>query len=261
MNKYFRYKLVFPYAGNKIYKSNSLTDAATKCYKEFSDLNDVQDGIFGIMNMDTNNEHKFKVSDGNLYKHTRNQKGGDDFSIYSVLDPVKPTVIAPSVPITKSPVSATVSSNILPDVQESSIKPVTESNNIYEIINNISNKINNNIVTDEVDPTVELVETIDYPVNAPIIDSAFVAQSSKPVVSNNSNTNSDLLVSSLEQPLGVTQQNSIIELLREINKNVTIIQSTLKDNQSNKENHLVETVEESNKYLQDVENPNACTIF
>lgn len=321
--KYFKYKLTFPYNGAKIYKSKSLSDGVKKCYTEFAQLNDVQDGIFGVTNIDTNNEHTFKVTDGNLYKYNKNNKtqnGG--FSIYETLSPMKidsvkpasetisaPNVNAPNVNtpnISASNISASASQNVLPDMQDSSAtKSVANPDNIYEIINNISNRINNEINV----KTIEV--SSEYPVNAPIIENNYmVVQNDESTSStdkqidvekiniSNIPINDEIIVlngrdtsttqtpsstpslSGSASPFYDIQQNKIIELLNEINKNVNIVKDTLvvdeliSLNQTNNMDNIVDQPNMDNminnindkpynKYLQDIENPDAwtCIIF
>lgn len=72
--KYNRYLLTYPMPGNKVYKTQNLDDAIKKCYKEFKTYNDIQDGYFGIVNMDTNEEYKFTAKNNNIYRVK--QRGG-----------------------------------------------------------------------------------------------------------------------------------------------------------------------------------------
>lgn len=192
-NKYFRYKLTFPHTGTKIYKSRSLSTAAKKCYKEMIGFNDRNnDGIFGITNIDTNDEYKFKMMNGILYKHNGlNQNGGnlDNFAAYSTLSPsnaitdvitntstnVTPTNASNNTPLMNT--SAQISSpNKLPDMLDSSItKSITQQeDNIYEIINNISKKINEEIKPNKSN-NIDIINV--NPTNAPIVDNKLVVES------------------------------------------------------------------------------------
>jgi hypothetical protein len=77
-----RYQLTYPYEGTKIYRSKSLAKVAKRCYIEFKELNDINEGIFSITNIDTNTEYNFKVAKNKMYKINKNnhnnieQKGG-----------------------------------------------------------------------------------------------------------------------------------------------------------------------------------------
>lgn len=88
-SSYHRYQLTYPHQGSTIYKSNSLSKAAKKCYHEFKLLNDLRDGLFSVTDLDTNTEFQFQVSKHKMFKidHTPYLLGGG-FSYHSpVLDP------------------------------------------------------------------------------------------------------------------------------------------------------------------------------
>jgi len=313
-NKYFRYKLTFPYAGTKIYKSNSLSTAAHKCYQEFTNLNDVKDGIFGIVNIDTNDEHKFKASDGTLYKYNKknqnnnnnnnnNQKGGntvDFIELSKLLSPESQaqsqvhtkTLITIPPKISLNPASSS-SINLVQDIQESSaMKSVTnpetnQEDNIYNIINSVSNKINEEIKNPTVDNNKHLTVINESPINVPMMDNVTVLQDDNSQDDDlddhaSGDHDSDEQISTfIDTPahkgsaalthMLLDKQNLMVELLGEINKNVYAI----KDNFIKKDigeiiNNELDTgkiindeIEKPNKYLQDIENPDGwdCVIF
>jgi len=76
--KKHRYLLSFPFEGGKIYKANKLNDAIKKCYKEFKNINDIKDGMFGITDLDSNVEYKFKAENNTIFKlkNKESLKGG-----------------------------------------------------------------------------------------------------------------------------------------------------------------------------------------
>lgn len=60
--KYYKYQLIYPIEGNKIYKSKSFEDVAMKCYNDYIKLYKGDENIFCILNLDTKIEYKFKVN-------------------------------------------------------------------------------------------------------------------------------------------------------------------------------------------------------
>lgn len=68
----------YPFEGNKIYKSSSLSKTAKKCHNEFKQLNGISDGMFCITNIDTNKEYRFKAINNNITRiKKKKQYGGD----------------------------------------------------------------------------------------------------------------------------------------------------------------------------------------
>ncbi len=65
---YNRYQLTYPFRGNKIYETRSLTKAIKKGYRDFKLLNDINEGIFTITNLDKRIDYKCKVKDNKLLK-------------------------------------------------------------------------------------------------------------------------------------------------------------------------------------------------
>lgn len=60
--KYFRYQVTYPFEGNKIYKSRSISKAINKCYKEYKNVYpDIRDGIFYVTNLDKNIKYKINI--------------------------------------------------------------------------------------------------------------------------------------------------------------------------------------------------------
>lgn len=74
--KYYRYQMTFPTEGNKIYKSRSINKVIRKCYDEYKNYNDIDEGMFCVTNLDKDVEYKFKVNDNKIKKIK--QKGGSD---------------------------------------------------------------------------------------------------------------------------------------------------------------------------------------
>lgn len=61
MSRYNRYKLSYPHQGKKIYRTRYPEYAAEKCYKEFKELNDIEEGLFSVVNIDTAKENTYLV--------------------------------------------------------------------------------------------------------------------------------------------------------------------------------------------------------
>jgi hypothetical protein len=81
-NKRSRYQLTYPFEGWSIYKSSSVEKAVKKCYNEFKNLNDVDEGLFGVTDLDNNIEYQFRIdkNKNKIYKQsksTKAQKGGN----------------------------------------------------------------------------------------------------------------------------------------------------------------------------------------
>lgn len=56
--KYYRYQLTYPFEGDKIYKSKSITKVVHKCYHDLIKFN-IKNDVFCITNLDKNIEYKF----------------------------------------------------------------------------------------------------------------------------------------------------------------------------------------------------------
>lgn len=70
--KYYRYQMTFPFEGSKIYKSRSINKIVNKCYREYKNHSDINDGMFCVTNLDKDIEYKFRVTENKI----KNLKGG-----------------------------------------------------------------------------------------------------------------------------------------------------------------------------------------
>src|SRR5436190_1082220 len=59
-DKYYKYQMTFPFEGNKIYKSKSLSKVVKKCYKDYKKFSDINEGLFCVTNIDKDIEYRFK---------------------------------------------------------------------------------------------------------------------------------------------------------------------------------------------------------
>lgn len=119
--KYNRYLLTYPMPGNKVYKTNNLDDAIKKCYKEFKTYNDIKDGYFGIVNIDTNEEYQFTAQNNNIYRmkdKRKNKTGGG-----SVVDAIQD--FATTFVSNNNKVADQETSSVGP-TEELTISPITE---------------------------------------------------------------------------------------------------------------------------------------
>ena len=60
-DKYYKYQMTFPFEGNKIYKSKSLSKVVKKCYKDYKKFSDINEGLFCVTNIDKDIEYRFQV--------------------------------------------------------------------------------------------------------------------------------------------------------------------------------------------------------
>lgn len=58
-----RYRLTFPFSGNKIYESKSFGKAVKGCYKEFKQLSDITEGMFMVTELGSKTTFQFQVND------------------------------------------------------------------------------------------------------------------------------------------------------------------------------------------------------
>lgn len=54
--------MTYPFKGQHIYRSQSLRNIAKKCYGEYKKMDNMQEGLFGITNLDKSIEYVFRVS-------------------------------------------------------------------------------------------------------------------------------------------------------------------------------------------------------
>ncbi len=82
-----RFRLSYPHYGSKIYKTKSSSKAAKVCYKEFKELNDIQEGFFVMQDLDNNKKYEFQVQEGQISKVK--QSGGTN-ELLSLLNDLPP---------------------------------------------------------------------------------------------------------------------------------------------------------------------------
>jgi hypothetical protein len=70
LNKTYKYQLIYPKVGAKIYKTSSIKKGIKRCYEEFKDyaLFDNSYDNFVVLNVDTNELYKFKYDHKALSK-------------------------------------------------------------------------------------------------------------------------------------------------------------------------------------------------
>lgn len=66
LNKKCRFRLTYPLHGNKIYETMSLNKAVKKCYHEFKQLSDINEGKFTVTNLDTKKDYHFDIPNDKL---------------------------------------------------------------------------------------------------------------------------------------------------------------------------------------------------
>lgn len=60
-NKY-KYQLIYPIVGTRVYQTTSFKKGAVKCYNELKSLNNINSSYFTILNLDTYETYKFKIN-------------------------------------------------------------------------------------------------------------------------------------------------------------------------------------------------------
>jgi hypothetical protein len=69
MKRQYRYQLISPINGQKIYQTASLKKATEKCYKELKEsgsLNNLKDNHFIVLNVDTNEPYTYKLKNKDM---------------------------------------------------------------------------------------------------------------------------------------------------------------------------------------------------
>lgn len=61
-NKY-KYQLVYPVIGTRVYQTTSLKKGAKKCYEELKSLENINTSYFTVLNIDTYETYKFQIDD------------------------------------------------------------------------------------------------------------------------------------------------------------------------------------------------------
>jgi len=88
---YNRYRLNYPFEGNKIYQSKSLNRAVKKCYRDFKKLHGSNIGTFTVENMDTNEVYTYKTK----YRNNKTEifmKGGSKQELYNKVIKLEKTI-------------------------------------------------------------------------------------------------------------------------------------------------------------------------
>jgi len=67
--------MTFPFESNRVYKSKSFKKIVKKCYGEFKQFSDIDEGLFCITNLDKDIEYRFKVTDKKIEK-IKSYQGG-----------------------------------------------------------------------------------------------------------------------------------------------------------------------------------------
>ena len=57
-----RYRLTYPFYGNKIYESSSFNSAVKGCYKEFKQMSEVTDNVFMVTELGSKMTYKFEIN-------------------------------------------------------------------------------------------------------------------------------------------------------------------------------------------------------
>jgi hypothetical protein len=72
----YKYKLVYPIEGQYVHSDDSYKKCVKKCYNEFKQLDGGKSGLFGVKDLVTGHEYKYKLSNNNKLKIIDNQEGG-----------------------------------------------------------------------------------------------------------------------------------------------------------------------------------------
>ena len=79
--------LSYPYTGSVVH-SNSFKNAIKQTYREFKSMNDINDGLFGVTDLDKNIEYQFRASNGQLLRTKKIQFGGNPSDINNDLEEI-----------------------------------------------------------------------------------------------------------------------------------------------------------------------------
>lgn len=153
-----RFLLTYPHRGNVIHKSKSLKKAVKKCYNEFKNINDINEGLFAVTDLDDNIEYKFKIKNNKIYhmkKNNHKQQGGNDDGKKTA-----PTPAIISVPTSK-PVVAPI---ITPVVTGTYISTQPEKEELDEVLDNIGNTLDD----DEAHGHPSVQPPVQVPVPVPV---------------------------------------------------------------------------------------------
>lgn len=143
-----KYRLTFPTYGNNVYESRSFNKVINKCYNEFkqlSEMEDIKEQMFGVTNIDTGIEYKFKIKNktNKLYGGTQAPSplsGTQDPSATAKQEQtstIAPVITAPTIiPISEQ--SVTLASEIQPATE-------TRTESALEKIMNELTKLNNRL--------------------------------------------------------------------------------------------------------------------
>ena len=79
MNYKNRYQIKYPFKG-KVFYAKNINKVMPLCAKDFKEKNDLEEGIFSIVDLDNNEEYKFKQENGRIRKikevKSMEQQGG-----------------------------------------------------------------------------------------------------------------------------------------------------------------------------------------
>jgi len=80
----YKYQLIHPIVGTRVYKTNSLNKGAKKCYEELKSLNNINSEYFTILNIDTYQTFKFKINKQQLVGggHNNNNNNNNNINMY-----------------------------------------------------------------------------------------------------------------------------------------------------------------------------------
>lgn len=91
--KYHRYRLTYPYNGNKIHQSRSLKKGVKKCYNDFKKLDGMKEGMFSVTNIDTKKIYTYRIrkkrkSTGGGLPNNTNASNGQSNELNGVLNEI-----------------------------------------------------------------------------------------------------------------------------------------------------------------------------
>src|SRR5439155_1694297 len=73
-DKYYKYQMTFPFEGNKIYKSKSLSKVVKKCYKDYKKFSNINEGLFCVNNNNKKKKYKLKIKKNKIKKIKKKKK-------------------------------------------------------------------------------------------------------------------------------------------------------------------------------------------
>ena len=241
-----RYRLTYPFSGNKIYESKSFEKAIKGCYKEFRQLSDITEGMFMVTELGSKTTFQFQINDKkieqvNKSNRSRKSNKSNNEQFGGLSSDINIATINNS--ICESNISDI--SNVIKVKQYGGNSDITSVQNIKKEILQLEKQIENNnkIIQLELDTSAQKSIQLQLQNRVDEIDSiADVNYDNKNNNDINAATTSPAL-SEIKYPNSISSTQPIIKA----DQNSIIMESI------NKLNERINILENANKKLDDIE--------